>query len=173
MPSPIESRSTRVARAAAPPRLARSLAVCVLLCFVAAASQAQEGPAQTPAEQSEGGEPAVGTECAPMSQGELTASGLRVYVDPVTGQLTSTPPRRSRGLRIVEAQSMPPSGDVERQIVEIPGVGIGVYVGDLFVHSMKAQPEPAQDTDCQGDLDANDEAAKAPGQENALPVALQ
>ncbi|MEM6701144.1 MAG: hypothetical protein AAF690_00490 [Acidobacteriota bacterium] len=107
-------------------------------------------------------------ECPPATL-RRTAEGLRVYVDPVTGALTSNPPPRPRGLRVIESQSRPPTGSIEREVVEIPGVGIGIFVGDLFVHSMKVRGAPIRVTCPAPDPDT---ISPAPRQ-GSLPVAVQ
>ena len=75
------------------------------------------------------------------------SGGLLVFVDPETGELQPqpSPGQVQRLLRMVETQERPASGDVRREPREIPGVGVGVFVGDLFVHNLNvvARTQPS------------------------------
>lgn len=155
------------------PRLRPVLAPLGLLplLLVLVSSAAAETHEPTPAE-----EPTT-TEAPCVEDGGAihTAPGLRVYVDPRTGELTSTPPPRSGrpALRILESQARPARGDVPRKIHVLPGIGLGVYVGDLFVHSMRAKPTPDEPaSECRPALAEPSETATPPNP-STYPVAVQ
>ncbi len=74
--------------------------------------------------------------------------GATIFVDPETGELTATPTRsQRRGLLVAEQALRPATGtlspeEAERRTVVIPGVGIGMFVGDLFHHALTARVAP-------------------------------
>lgn len=76
---------------------------------------------------------AVAPDTAPA---EAPAAGLRIYVDPETGELTSTPtPEQAERLSAALAPLL--ERPVEEPVLfEIPGGGTGVFVGRRFASAM-------------------------------------
>jgi hypothetical protein len=84
---------------------------------------------------------ALATAVAVPARADETASsgaGMRVYVDPKTGEILENPPADARAReRASEAPSTAPADDADVVVEPAPGGGVMVDVGDRQQHEMQ------------------------------------